>query len=162
MVQGSFRTQACFWSGLIHRVWDWLRKLAPLFLTNQLLEKLKKNYWLLRVFPRLHIYICTWLDWSMLFVHFCTIPCKEFFGGYVIQKSCMRTYFCYFWKIVFYHTAFSLTLAVQNMWLLIQQQAYAVPRKSWDLAILLIGKLQRSYFQRGRNFGNQSDEKSRT
>ena len=74
----------------------------------------------------------------------------------------MRTYFCYFWKIVFYHTAFSLTLAVQNMWLLIQQQAYAVPRKSWDLAILLIGKLQRSYFQRGRNFGNQSDEKSRT
>lgn len=43
MVQGSFRTQACFWSGLIHRVCDWLRKLAPLFLTNQLLEKRKKK-----------------------------------------------------------------------------------------------------------------------
>lgn len=28
------------------------------------------------------------------------------------------------------------------MWLLIQQQAYAVPRKSWDLAILLIGSFK--------------------
>ena len=57
MVQGSFRTQACFWSGLFHRVCDWLRKLAPLFLTNQLLEKRKKNYWLLRVFPLLHVHV---------------------------------------------------------------------------------------------------------
>lgn len=27
----------------MHRICDWLKKLAPLFLTNQLLEKLKKT-----------------------------------------------------------------------------------------------------------------------
>lgn len=92
MVQGSFRTQACFRSGLIHRVCDWLRKLAPLFLTNQLLEKRKKK---LLASTRISALACArGLIEGILFVHFCTIPRKEFFVGYVIQKSCMRTYFC--------------------------------------------------------------------
>lgn len=94
MVQGSFRTQACFRSGLIHRVCDWLRKLAPLFLTNQLLEKRKKTTGFYAYFRACISIYARGLIEGILFVHFCTIPRKEFFGGYVIQKSCMRTYFC--------------------------------------------------------------------
>lgn len=86
MVQGSFRTQACFWSGLIRRVCDWLRKLAPLFLTNQLLEKRKKK---LLASTRISA-----LAYARGFRSFLHNSAQRVFGGYVIQKSCMRTCFC--------------------------------------------------------------------